>query len=88
MSMTTAAAVLRLLRFIIFLRRVDCMYKQSMNVAKGVGLGLITGAAVAAIGAKAMNGGSHKKAAHMKKNASRAIHTVGDMLGDMEKMLR
>lgn len=86
--MTTAAAVLRLLRFIIFLRRVDCMYKQSMNVAKGVGLGLITGAAVAAIGAKAMNGGSHKKAAHMKKNASRAIHTVGDMLGDMEKMLR
>lgn len=88
MSMTTAAAVLRLLRFIIFLRRVDCMYKQSMNVAKGVGLGLLTGAAVAAIGAKAMNGGSHKKAAHMKKNASRAIHTVGDMLGDMEKMLR
>lgn len=86
--MTTAAAVLRLLRFIIFLRRVDCMYKQSMNVAKGVGLGLLTGAAVAAIGAKAMNGGSHKKAAHMKKNASRAIHTVGDMLGDMEKMLR
>lgn len=88
MSMTTAAAVIRLLRFIIFLRRVDCMYKQSMNVAKGVGLGLLTGAAVAAIGAKAMNGGSHKKAAHMKKNASRAIHTVGDMLGDMEKMLR
>lgn len=86
MSMT---AVLRLFRFIIFLRRVDCMYKQSMNVAKSVGLGLLTGAAVAAIGAKAMNGGSHhKKAAHMKKNASRAIHTVGDMLGDMEKMLR
>ena len=87
MSMRATAAMLKLLRFIILLRRIDNMYKQSMNVAKGVGLGLLTGAAVAAIGAKAMNGGSHKRAAHMKKNASRAIHTVGDMLGDMEKML-
>jgi len=81
-------AVLRLLRFIILLRRIDGMYKQSMNVAKGLGLGLLTGAAVAAIGTKAMNSGSHKKAAHMKKNASRAIHTVGDIIGDMEKMLK
>ncbi|MCI9225817.1 MULTISPECIES: hypothetical protein [unclassified Acutalibacter] len=80
--------VLRVLRFIIVLRRIDAMYKQSMNVAKGIGLGLLTGAAVAAIGTRAMSGGSHKKAAHMRKNASRAIHTVGDMLGDMEKMLR
>lgn len=85
MRLTT---VLKLVRFIILLRRIDGMYKQSMNVAKSVGIGLITGAAVAAIGAKAMNGGSHKKAAHMKKNASRALHTVGDMLGDMEKMLK
>lgn len=84
MSMT---AVLRLLRFLMILRRIDAMYKQSMNVAKGVGLGLLTGAAVAAIGAKAM-GGNHKRAAHMKKNASRAIHTVGDIIGDMEKMLK
>ena len=88
MSLRATAAMLTLLRYIILLRRIDNMYKQSMNVAKGVGLGLLTGAAVAAIGAKAMSGGSHKKAAHMKKNASRAIHTVGDMLGDMEKMLR
>ncbi len=41
--------VLRVLRFIIVLRRIDAMYKQSMNVAKGIGLGLLTGAAVAAI---------------------------------------
>lgn len=88
MSMSTTAVMLKLLRFIILLRRIDGMYKQSMNVAKGIGLGMLTGAAVAAIGATVMNGGSHKKAAHMKKNASRAIHTVGDMLGDMEKMLR
>lgn len=63
------------------------MYKQSMNVAKGVGLGLLTGAAVAAIGTKAMSA-PRKKAAHMKKNASRAIHTVGNIIGDMEKMLK
>lgn len=84
MSLT---AVIWLLRIIILIGRFDAMYKQSMNVAKGVGLGLLTGAAVAAIGTKAM-GGSHKKAAHMKKNASRAIHTVGSLIGDVEKMLR
>ena len=84
MSLTT---VLRLLHFLIILRRIDGMYKQSMNVAKGVGLGLLTGGLVAAIGTKAMSG-SHKKAAHMKKNASRAIHTVGSLIGDVEKMLR
>ena len=80
-------AVLWLLRITIILWRFDAMYKQTMNVAKGVGLGLLTGAAVAAIGTKAMSG-SHRKAAHMKKNASRAIHTVGSLIGDMEKMLR
>lgn len=84
MSMT---AVLRLLRFLIILRRIDTMYKQSMSVAKGVGMGLLAGAAVAAISTKAMSG-PHKKAAHMKKNASRAIHTVGNIIGDMEKILK
>ena len=84
MSMT---AVLRLVRLLILIGRFDAMYKQTINVAKGVALGLLTGAAVAAIGTKAMSG-SHRKAAHMKKNASRAIHTVGSLIGDMEKMLR
>lgn len=84
MSMT---AVLRLVRILIMIGRFDAMYKQTMNVAKGVGLGLITGAAVAAVGARAMSS-PRKKAAHMKKNASRAIHTVGSLIGDMEKMLR
>ena len=72
MSMT---AVLRLVRLLILIGRFDAMYKQTMS------------AAVAAIGTKAMSG-SHRKAAHMKKNASRAIHTVGSLIGDMEKMLR
>ena len=64
------------------------MYKSTMNVAKGVGLGLLTGAAVAAIGTKAMGSSRHHKATHMKKSAGRAIHTVTNVLGDMEKLLR
>ena len=88
MSMRATAAMLKLLRFIILLRRIDNMYKQSMNVAKCLGLGLLTGAAVAAICSEAMNGGADKRGVHNNKNASRGNHTVGDMLGDMEKMLR
>lgn len=63
------------------------MYKQSMNVAKSVGLGLLTGAAAAAVSAKVMGGGN-KTAANMKKSASKAIHTVENVLGDVERMLR
>lgn len=63
------------------------MYKQTMNVAKGIGMGLLAGAAVAAIGTKAMNGG-HKKMHAMKKNAGKAMHTMGNLIGDVEKMLK
>ena len=84
MSLT---AFLKLVRILIWIGRIEAMAKQTMNVAKGVGLGLLTGAAVAAIGTKAMSG-SRRKAAHMKKNASKAIHTVGNIIGDMEKILK
>lgn len=63
------------------------MYKQTMNIAKGIGMGVLAGTVVAAIGTKAMNGG-HRKAGHMRKNAGKAIHTVGNLIGDVEKMLR
>ena len=42
------------------------MYKQTMNVAKGIGMGVLAGTVVAAIGTKAM-AGNHRKAAHMKR---------------------
>lgn len=67
--------------------RFDTMYKQTMNVAKGIGMGVLAGVTVAAISTKAMTGG-HRKANHMKKNAGKAIHTVGSLIGDVEKMLR
>lgn len=78
---------LKLLRWTILIWRFDTMYKQTMNVAKGVGMGILAGVTVAAVSAKAMNGG-HKKMAHMKKNAGKAVHTVGNLIGDVEKMLK
>lgn len=83
----TLTAVLELLRLILLVGRCHAMYKQTMSVAKGVGMGILAGAAVAALSTKAMTG-THRKAAHMKKNASKAIHTVGNIIGDMEKILK
>ena len=47
----------------------------------------IVGAAVAAVSSKVMNSG-HKKASHMRKSAGKAMHSVGNLIGDVEKMLR
>ncbi len=80
-------AVLRLVRYTILLWRFDAMYKQTVNVAKGIGMGVLAGVAVAAIGTKAMSGG-HRKMGNMKKNAGKAIHTMGNLIGDVEKMLK
>lgn len=84
MRLTTA---LRLMNGILFLWRFHTMYKRTMNVVKGVGMGVLAGTVVAAIGTKAMSGGKGK-AAHMKKNAGKAIHTVGNIIGDVERMLK
>lgn len=78
--------VLRLLNYLIIIGRIRNMYKNTMNVVKGVGMGMLAGVAVAAVSTKAM--GSKKKATHMKKSAGKAIHTVGNLIGDVEKMLR
>ncbi len=78
--------VLGLIKCNLFLWRLDAMYKQTMNTVKGIGMGLLAGTMVAAIGTKAMNGS--KKANRMKKSAGKAIHTVGNLIGDVEKMLR
>ncbi len=80
-------AVFKLLRWMILLWRFDAMYKQTANVAKGIGMGLLAGMTVAAVSTKAMNG-SRKKMNGMKKNAGKAIHTVGNLIGDVEKMLK
>lgn len=80
-------AALKLLRYILVFWRYYTMAKQAMNVAKGIGMGVLAGVTVAAIGTKAMSG-NRKKARVMKRNAGKAIHTVGNLIGDVEKMLK
>lgn len=63
------------------------MVKQTSNVLKSVGLGLLAGTAVSVIGSKAMGQGS-KTTRQMKKTAGKALHTVGGVLEDLEKMMR
>lgn len=84
MNLKTA---LKLLSWSIFIWRYDRMAKQAMNVAKGIGMGMLAGAAVAAVTSKAMGGG-RRKSNQMRKNAGKAIHTVGNLIGDVEKMLK
>lgn len=79
--------VFRLLQVIILIWRLDTMYKQTMNAVKGIGMGVLAGTVVAAIGTKAM-GGHGKKMNQVKKNAGKAIHTMGNLIGDVEKMLK
>ena len=63
------------------------MMKDTMKVAKGIGMGVLVGVTVAAASSKVMNGG-HRKASHMRKSAGKAMHSVGNLIGDVEKMLR
>ena len=80
-------AAWKLLKFILLLWRFDTMVKQTMNIAKGIGMGMLAGAAVAAIGTRAM-GKTQKKMKSMKKSAGKAIHTVENILGDVERILK
>lgn len=78
-------AVLRLLRYNLILWRLDAMYKQTMNAAKGIGLGLLAGTAVSVIGTKMMNG---TKKNSMKKTAGKAMHSMSNLIADVEKMMK
>lgn len=65
------------------------MSKSAMNVAKGVGIGMLTGAAALAVGSAVMKKGSNKNnMKHMKRSAGKAVHTVSELLGGVESMLR
>ena len=81
MLMVTA---FRLVKCLLWIWRFKTMANKAMNVAKGIGMGVLAGAAVSS---KVMNSG-HKKAGHMRKSAGKAMHSVGNLIGDVEKMLR
>ena len=84
--MLNMTAILRLVKWILSVWRVEQMVNKTMNVAKGIGMGVLAGVTVAAVSSKMMN--SHRKASHMRKSAGKAMHTMGNLIGDVEKMLR
>jgi hypothetical protein len=59
------------------------MYKQTMSFVKGIGTGMVAGMAVATVGSKMM-----KQDKHMKRNAHKAIRTMGSVLDNIEVMFR
>ena len=85
--MLNMTAALKLVKWILTVWRFKAMMKHTMNVAKGIGMGVLAGVTVAAVSSNAMNGG-HRKASHMRKSAGKAMHSVGNLIGDVEKMLR
>ena len=54
-----------------------------MGIAKGVGVGMLAGAAVVAVGSKMM-----KDKKHLKKNVGKAAHAVGDLIDNMGYMFK
>ncbi|MBQ1985136.1 MAG: hypothetical protein II230_02375 [Clostridia bacterium] len=74
----------------VWIWRFDNMYKQTMNIVKGVGLGIAAGAAVAAVSSKMMQGKKSAKARskEMRKNTAKAVHTVGQLIDGVEHMLK
>ncbi|MBO5253224.1 MAG: hypothetical protein J6C51_04695 [Clostridia bacterium] len=83
-------AVIFLLKAAIWIWRFDRMYKQSMNIVKGVGLGIAAGAAVAAVSSKMMKGKKSAKARakEMRKNTAKAVHTMGQLIDGVEHILK
>lgn len=77
-------------RVAILIWRFSIVYRQSMNIAKGIGLGVVAGAAVAAVSSKMM--GSRKsaktRAKEMRKSTAKAVHTVGQLIDGVESILK
>lgn len=59
------------------------MYKSTMSVVKGVGIGMLAGAAAVTVGSQLM-----KDKKHLKKNAGKAIHAVGELMNNVEYMFK
>ena len=83
-------ALLFLIKAAIWIWRFDTVYKQSMNIVKGVGLGIAASAAVAAVSSKMMSGKKSAKARtkEMRRSTAKAVHTVGQLIDGVESMLK
>ncbi len=54
------------------------MYRETMGMIKGIGVGIAAAAAVTAVGAKMM-----KDNKHLRRSVHRAMDAVGQAAGDM-----
>ena len=61
--MLTMTAMLRLVKCLLTVWRFKTMVKQTMNMAKGIGMGVLAGVAVAAVSSKMMRMGATEKPA-------------------------
>ncbi|MEG1427208.1 MAG: hypothetical protein RSC76_05920 [Oscillospiraceae bacterium] len=62
------------------------MTKNTMNVAKGIGIGMLSGAAALAVGSAVMKK-SKPNMKGMKRSAGKAVHTVSELINGVESML-
>ena len=79
--MMNAVSVVKIL---LFYGRFYHMMKSTMNMVKGVGIGMLAGAAVTVVGSQMMK--TDKK--HLKKSASKAMKTVSDVLDNVQYMFK
>lgn len=76
--------VVSILKLLLLYGRFNYMMKNTMNVVKGVGLGMIAGATVAVVGERMMK--TDKK--QMKKNAGKAIRAMGEVIDGVQYMFK
>ena len=73
----------RIVQLINVIWRMYEMYKRSVTITKGVCIGVLAGAAAAVVGTHLM-----KDKKHLKKNAHKAMHAMGELVGNMESMFK
>lgn len=59
------------------------MYKQTMNFVRGIGTGLVAGMALATVGSQMM-----KNNRGFRRRANKTLHTVGELMDNMQFMFK
>lgn len=63
--------------------RIYDMYRNTMGFVKGLGTGIVASVAVASVGSRLM-----KDKKKFRKNANKAMRTVGDIVDNVEYMFK
>ncbi|MFU0831373.1 MAG: DUF3918 domain-containing protein [Oscillospiraceae bacterium] len=59
------------------------MYKQTMDFVRGIGTGMVAGMALATVGTQMM-----KNKRSLRRRANKTLHTVGEMMDNMQYMFK